>query len=114
MADDVRERLARLIDPMPFERRFNIFLRDRDAALAAADRILAAGWTPPDTAAADTRKAAWDRAIEITADLRNTQHVATLSWWACNELLGRFHTERAPIVPAIIPQGQDDGCRMHD
>jgi hypothetical protein len=109
MADDVRARLARLIvgfhtlNPSP-----------NSTAWPTADRILAAGWTPPDTAAADTRKAAWDRAIEITADLRNTQHVATLSWWACNELLGRFHTERAPIVPAIIPQGQDDGCRMHD
>jgi hypothetical protein len=57
MADDVRERLARLIDPFSQGAPSN-------GAAAAAGRIIAAGWTPPDTA--------------------------------------------APIVPAIIPQGQAD------
>ena len=52
----------------------------------------------------EDRLAAFDTCIKEAADLRNTQYPGQLSWWACNELLGRFHAARGKIAPAALTQ----------
>lgn len=61
----------------------------------------------------EDRLAAFDTCIKEAADLRNTQDPGQLSWWACNELLGRFHAARGKIARAALTpsakEGRSDG-----
>ena len=61
----------------------------------------------------EDRLAAFDTCIKEAADLRNTQYPGQLSWWSCNELLGRFHAARGKIARAALTppakEGQADG-----
>jgi hypothetical protein len=98
MADDVRARLARLIvgfhtlNPSP-----------NSTAWPTADRILAAGWTPPDTAAADTRKAALEEAARIADEAAKEPLYSSVAEQS-RAIARVIRALSAPIVPAIIPQ----------
>jgi hypothetical protein len=118
MADNVTEALARLIDP-DAEASADNFHRDPywrwNAALATAERIRAAGWTPKPAMADDVR----ERAIEVMADAMVAEDGRVTGFsldlaeaaLAAAERLGWTPTDTAATLP---PKPLTELIRDHD